>query len=279
MGLAGRAARRADPAAAAALIGRSRLVLQPTQPPCDRRCEAANWYLQRAWGGSSTASRRHHWSTVWRLGLRESRGSLLPASSPAIAPAHCGHPGEWAGLAHRDGSRWTVARQDKESHSCCPSESVGLVEFVFLHHQKQIVFWFCFCQNATKGGTLRLGPNHGQPVWRSTMTAHQSIPLAGFAEALTPGFTPTPMVQRFAFMQAALALYLDAERDLAQIEIGRCRQFSGMGQRARHLVAAPSRSAQTQFVAKNPVQLAQWRGSRGSCCSRPTRRSSPRPMG
>ncbi len=48
------------------------------------------------------------------------------------------------------------------------------------------------------------------------MTAHQSIPLAGFAEALTPGFTPTPMVQRFAFMQAALALYLDAERDLAQ---------------------------------------------------------------
>ncbi|WP_423211915.1 hypothetical protein [Paracoccus yeei] len=47
------------------------------------------------------------------------------------------------------------------------------------------------------------------------MTAHQSIPLAGFAEALTPGFTPTPMVQRFAFMQAALALYLDAERDLA----------------------------------------------------------------
>lgn len=47
------------------------------------------------------------------------------------------------------------------------------------------------------------------------MTAHQSIPLAGFAEALTPGFTPTPMTQRFALMQAALALYLDAERDLA----------------------------------------------------------------
>ena len=47
------------------------------------------------------------------------------------------------------------------------------------------------------------------------MTAHQSIPLAGFAEALTPGFTPTPMTQRFALMQTALALYLDAERDLA----------------------------------------------------------------
>ena len=47
------------------------------------------------------------------------------------------------------------------------------------------------------------------------MTAHQSIPLAGFAEALTPGFTPTPMAQRFALMQTALALYLDAERDLA----------------------------------------------------------------
>ncbi|WP_423205802.1 hypothetical protein E2974_15755 [Paracoccus yeei] len=47
------------------------------------------------------------------------------------------------------------------------------------------------------------------------MTTCLSISAGHATEAPALPFTPTPMVQRFAFMQAALALYLDAERDLA----------------------------------------------------------------
>ena len=47
------------------------------------------------------------------------------------------------------------------------------------------------------------------------MTTCLSISPGHATEAPVLPFTPTPMVQRFAFMQAALALYLDAERDLA----------------------------------------------------------------
>lgn len=48
------------------------------------------------------------------------------------------------------------------------------------------------------------------------MTTCLSISAGHATEAPALPFTPTPMTQRFAFMQAALALYLDAERDLAQ---------------------------------------------------------------
>ena len=48
------------------------------------------------------------------------------------------------------------------------------------------------------------------------MTIIHPISMNDSTEAFGGSFTPTPMTQRFAFMQAALALYLDAERDLAQ---------------------------------------------------------------
>ena len=48
------------------------------------------------------------------------------------------------------------------------------------------------------------------------MTTCLSISAGHATEAPALPFTPTPMVQRFAFMQAALALYLDAERYLTQ---------------------------------------------------------------
>ncbi|WP_263568185.1 hypothetical protein [Paracoccus sp. DMF] len=48
------------------------------------------------------------------------------------------------------------------------------------------------------------------------MTTCLSISPGHATEAPALPFTPTPMTQRFAFMQAALALYLDAERDLTQ---------------------------------------------------------------
>ena len=47
------------------------------------------------------------------------------------------------------------------------------------------------------------------------MTIIHPISMNDSTEAFGGSFTPTPMVRRFAFMQAALALYLDAERDLA----------------------------------------------------------------
>ena len=47
------------------------------------------------------------------------------------------------------------------------------------------------------------------------MTIIHPISMNDSTEAFGGSFTPTPMVRRFAFMQTALALYLDAERDLA----------------------------------------------------------------